>query len=29
VFAGYACVVGVLFAILFKDPRKKAATKAA
>ena len=24
VFAGYACVVGVLFAILFKDPQKKA-----
>ena len=24
IFAGYACVVGVLFAILFKDPQKKA-----
>ena len=23
IFAGYACVVGVLFAILFKDPQKK------
>ena len=25
IFAGYACVVGILFAILFKDPQKKAA----
>jgi MFS family permease len=23
IFAGYACVVGILFAILFKDPQKK------
>ena len=24
IFAGYACVVGLLFAIFFKDPQKKA-----
>ena len=23
IFAGYACVVGILFAILFKNPQKK------
>ena len=28
IFAGYAFVVGVLFAILFKDPQKQAAKKA-
>ena len=29
IFAGYAFVVGVLFAILFKDPQKKSGQKAA
>jgi sugar phosphate permease len=25
IFAAYACLVGILFAILFKDPQKKLA----